>query len=86
MENTRVGQYIWDVDIMHMDQDEVTAMADACAYRLEQLAKQRALMRKMQKLLKEAEEAGAYFTYRSGNVWVNLTAGRDEIYISENED
>lgn len=66
---TRVGQYTWNVDILRMQDDELSALADVVEFELEHRRKLAEYNKKLRKLLEEAEADGVQLIYCENDLW-----------------
>lgn len=73
--STRVGQYLWDIDIESMGIDELNALLTIVSDMKEKREKEQKLLNIFKRALEKAEEAGYHFCYETPSVYVNLNYG-----------
>ena len=83
--STRVGPYLWDIDVDAMGIEELRALEQLCCDRREQKEKELRYANRLKKLLKEAAEDNIQLIYSNEDCYVNLTAGRESIAAEEKE-
>lgn len=59
---TRIGPYLWDVDLENMDIEELDTLATACHFFMKRKLKEE-YKNKMLQLMKEAAAQGLFFYY-----------------------
>lgn len=84
-DSTRVGRYIWDIDIEKMDIEELQALEMLCRDKLKQKRAEAAYKEKLVELLAEAAEHNVQLVLSDDNIYANLTAARFNIVAQEKE-
>ena len=86
MENpTRVGRYVWDIDLDKMDVEELKALDMLCRDKLKQKRAEAIYKEKLVELLAEAAEHNVQLALSDDNIYANLTAARFNIIAQEKE-
>lgn len=84
---TRVGPYVWDIDIESMEVDELDALlmivSDMKAKREKE--KKQKLLNELKHTLEKAAEAGYHFYYDNPSTYVNLNYGFSSGHIDLEE-
>ena len=83
--STRVGPYLWDIDVEAMEIDELRALEQLCHERCEQKKVEQWYQNKLRELLEEAAEDNVQLYFSNENLYLNLTATRENIYAEEKE-
>ena len=83
--STRVGQYVWDIDIDKMDIEELKALEMLCRDKLKQKRAEAIYKEKLVELLAEAAEHNVQLALADDNIYANLTAARFNIIAQEKE-
>jgi len=69
---TRVGKYVWDIDVEAMGIDELDALLMIVSDMKERREKEQRLMNNFEFAIKTAEKAGYHFYYETPSVSVDL--------------
>lgn len=72
---TRVGPYVWDIDIGSMGIDELDALLMIVSDMKAKREKEQKLLNMFKHTLEKAEEAGYHFCYETPSMYVNLNYG-----------
>lgn len=86
MENsTRVGRYVWDIDLDRMDVEELKALSMVCRDKIKQKQAEALYKERLVELLAEAAEHNVQLALSDDNIYANLTAARFNIIAQEKE-
>ena len=83
--STRVGPYLWDIDVEAMEIDELKALERLCREKRKQKEAEQLYLNKLNELLEEAAENNVQLYFSDENLYLNLTATREKIYAEEKE-
>ena len=83
--STRVGPYVWDIDVEAMKIDELRALEQLCRDKRQQKETEQYYQKQLCELLDEAAENNVQLCYSGVDVYLNLTAKRDKIYAQEKD-
>ena len=72
---TRVGKYLWDIDIESMGIDELDALLMIVSDMKNKREKEQKLLNMFKRTLEKAEEAGYHFCYETPSMYVDLNYG-----------
>ncbi len=72
--STRIGKYVWDIDLESMDVGELAALTEAAAYFKAKREKEADLMLKLKNTVQAISEAGYHLIYKSDDedLWIDL--------------
>lgn len=84
-ESTRVGRYVWEIDIEKMDIEELKALHMLCRDKIRQKQAEAMYKEKMIELLAEAAKHNVQLALSDDNIYANLTAARFNIIAQEKE-
>lgn len=72
---TRVGPYVWDIDVESMGISELDALLMIVSDMKAKREKEQKLLNLFKRALEKAEEAGYHFCYETPSMYVNLNYG-----------
>lgn len=84
-DSTRVGPYIWDINVEAMEIDELRALEQLCREKRKQKEAEQMYLNKLVELLAEAAEHNVQLIYSNDEAYLNLTAGRFNLAAQEKE-
>jgi len=79
---TKVGPYLWEIDIKDMELEELEALQMIVFDTIKQRKLEQQYEQKLHNLIDEAQSQGVYFNYNSPSIWISLTEAQEKIYAS----
>ena len=83
--STRVGPYLWDIDVEAMEIDELRALEQLCRDKRQQKETEQYYQKQLRALLEEAADCDVQLCISDEDLYVNLTVMRKNIYAQEKE-
>lgn len=72
--STRVGPYLWDIDMDSMELDELRALERLAREKRKQKEAEQLYLNRLKELIEEAKENNVQLVYSSDESWINLSA------------
>lgn len=70
--STRVGRYVWDIDIEAMDSSELKALGDVVEFFRAKREREEEVMTELRQLLELAKQNGYHIGYKDDDIYVDL--------------
>ena len=83
--STRVGPYLWDIDVESMELDELEALGTLVSDMKAKREKEQKLLEHLKRVLKKAEEEGYHFVFEDEHNYVDITSSTRLNYIKLDE-
>ena len=83
--STRVGPYLWDIDVESMGLEELEALSTLISDMKVKREKEQRLLENFKRILKKAEEEGYHFVFEDEHNYVDITGSNRLNYIKLNE-
>lgn len=84
---TRVGKYLWDIDVASMGIEELGALQIIVSDMKEKREEEQKLLNMFKRILEKAEKAGYHFCYETPSMYadLNYALSSDHIKLEEKD-